>query len=488
MSRLIDRILQDCQIFRCSLIDPVAFNQLIKNNLYKTPEKQTTTEEWNILKQSIRAGEPVSIEEFDYTTLENILVFAADDIGLYTHSLPIGTNMVDVVSSMAPPFNKFFIEFQRVPNHLGLNAWGTLITVPENPDEMVIFEDVKEKPRWVLHFQTFLEREKRRPFGPVAHHYAGLAEDGTWYRHPNGELWWNGGFVELNKEPPDEVVKNWGDSIAQLLFPTLMTLSFLHCKNVKINPISPPKKLSRKYHKKHGRDLSHYKILDIEPMRKILDQYRTGSRDDLRRALHICRGHFKVFGPDAPLFGRHIGTYWWAPQVRGSKDSGTVLKDYRVHAPSDFGKVYREANEVPPHSLNEAPSSKDPDRAGRGLAAHNRTQNKIANIVNKLGWTPRSPAANEPDFDVAWKVKNELYVCEVKSLTSQNEERQLRMAIGQVIRYRQKLNAAGYEPVNAVVASEIQPEDKTWEELFATENILLIWPENAEDRLQEAIV
>ena len=44
------------------------------------------------------------------------------------------------------------------------------------------------------------------------------------------------------------------------------------------------------------------------------------------------------------------------------------MKDYRIQAPVDIGRVYREANENPENSNKEAPASKDPDSVGRGLA------------------------------------------------------------------------------------------------------------------------
>jgi hypothetical protein len=422
-----------------------------------------------------RAGEPVAIKRFDTKALDGVPIFAADDVGLYISSLPIDTDMTDVVAGMAPPFDKFFIEFQGVPNGMDMSAWGALIETIDDPDEMLSAEGAEEKPRWELRLDTFLEREKGKPFGPAARHYAGLAEDGTWFRHANGALWWAGGPVELSKKPPDEAMQSFGNSIGQLLFPVLLTISFLHCKNVKIKAKKPPKKLSRKHYKKRGRDLVRYHVLDVEPIRRVIEQYRTGSREDLRRALHICRGHFKTF----------TDTYYWAPQVRGSKDSGVVLKDYRVHAPSELGRSYRDADENPPDATKEAPPSKNPDSVGRGLAAHNKTQNMIADIVSKLGWHPRSPKPGEPEFDVAWKAGDNLFVCEVKSLTPTNEERQLRMGLGQVIRYKQKLAAAGHEPVTAVIAAEREPEDPSWDELCKQENILLVWPENAERRFNE---
>lgn len=61
------------------------------------------------------------------------------------------------------------------------------------------------------------------------------------------------------------------------------------------------------------------------------------------------------------------------------------------------------------------------------------------------------------------------------------------MAVGQVIRYRQKLTATGYEPVMAVIAAERSPEDMSWNELCERENILLVWPDIAEKRLLAAV-
>ena len=60
----------------------------------------------------------------------------------------------------------------------------------------------------------------------------------------------------------------------------------------------------------------------------------------------------------------------------------------------------------------------------------------------------------------------------------------MRMAIGQVIRYRQKLTAAGYEPVTAIIATEKQPSDSSWEDLCADEDIVLISPDTAEKTLR----
>jgi hypothetical protein len=490
MSRLVDRILAGCQPCRLSLMLrrdelEVIFRAQAQEDLGPSAEEEKLSARVRDVRAGFRANDPVAKATYDPKQLYGAPVIAADDVAAYALSLPRGTRMDDVVSSMAPPFERFFVEFQKVPNDDMLHAWGALVESRDDPGPIEQFEDDIGKPRWILELTSFLEREKGKPFGPVATHVVGLAEDGTWFRHSDGGVWWGGGPVGMSVEPPDEAVQDWGDFIAQLMFPVLLSISFMHCKNVEVRPVVPPRRLSRKHRKVHGHELVRYHVLDVQPIRRILDGCRKGSRDDLRRALHICRGHFKTFSPDAPLLGRHVGTYWWDPQVRGSKERGTVLKDYRVHALREFGKAYREADENPPNPDKEARPSRDPDSVGRGLSAHNRTQNQIAEVLRQLGIEPLSPARDEPEFDIAWKTAETFYVCEIKSITAVNEERQLRMAIGQVIRYRQKLTACGHEPIVAVVAAERRPSDSSWEDLCENEGILLLWPDVAQTRLNE---
>jgi hypothetical protein len=434
-----------------------------------------------------REHEPVATGDAPLSKLENIPVIVADDVALYVSALGGDIDMSAVVASMAPPFDQFFIEFQRAPNGFGLHAWGAHFKAISDLAEIAeIHPSDNGYPRWVLEIQTYMETQKGKPFGPVAVHFCGLAEDGTWLRHRDGKLYWGGAPVRMFPEPPEQLRQSWGDQCAQLIFPALMALSFMHCKNVSLDPIAPPEKLSRGHLKRYGRPLVSYGELRIDPIRKVLERQREGVGGSLRKALHLCRGHFKTFTNDAPLLGRATGTYWWAPHMRGAESAGVALRDYRVEAPSKVGRAYSDANENPFNAEQEAPRAKDPDSAGRGLAAHNRTQNYLAGVIHDIGWLARSPTAAEPQYDLAWLANDMLYVCEVKSLIRENEERQLRMATGQIIRYRQQLTAKGHEPCFAVICTERQPSDTSWDELCEREGIILVWPKVATARLKTA--
>jgi hypothetical protein len=67
------------------------------------------------------------------------------------------------------------------------------------------------------------------------------------------------------------------------------------------------------------------------------------------------------------------------------------------------------------------------------------------------------------------------WVAEVKSTTPPNGERQLRLGLGQVTRYRQLLAEDG-RTVRALIATEREPSDPSWATLCEEQGIVLGWP------------
>jgi hypothetical protein len=252
------------------MIDEERFDEDVRRELRRTlrgdVDARLPNEDVHVAKA--REGAPFATEEASLAELDKIPVIVANDVALYVSGLGTGIDMSDVVASMAPPFDHFFVEFQRVPNEWKLHAWGAYFTAISNPAEIAKMHPSDNGfPRWVLEVETYLEKHKGKPFGPVARHFCGLAEDGTWFTHSDGKQYWGGGLVGMSAEPPDEVNQDWGDNIAQLLFPALMAISFMHCRNVSLDTVSPPEKLSRRHLKRYGRPLVDYKELSIEPIR-----------------------------------------------------------------------------------------------------------------------------------------------------------------------------------------------------------------------------
>jgi hypothetical protein len=65
---------------------------------------------------------------------------------------------------------------------------------------------------------------------------------------------------------------------------------------------------------------------------------------------------------------------------------------------------------------------------------HVNTQNAAADALAGTGSAPRSPRPGEPNFDLAWENDGAVYVAEVRSITDRNEEKRLRLGLGQILR------------------------------------------------------
>jgi hypothetical protein len=140
------------------------------------------------------------------------------------------------------------------------------------------------------------------------------------------------------------------------------------------------------------------------------------------------------------------------------------------------GVPYQERDETTEVS-SPTPSTgpADPDAMGRGLRAHRRLQNELSRLVRAAGLAPLRPSAIDPDFDLAWETPVATIVVEVKSCTKENEVRQLRLGIGQVLDYEDTLRARG-RAVQLVLYLERAPSDARWVQLTERHNVRLIWP------------
>ena len=153
----------------------------------------------------------------------------------------------------------------------------------------------------------------------------------------------------------------------------------------------------------------------------------------------------------------------------------------RIPVGGTVGVDYRRPDEEVSVSGRD-PFDVDPAVVERGLRGHMRTQNRLFDHLAAIGVAARSPAPADPAFDIAWLRGEETWVAEVKSLTRKNEERQLRLGLGQLLRYRQLLAEAG-GPVRAVLMTERKPRDAAWDSLCESLGVVLMWPQSLAARL-----
>lgn len=128
-------------------------------------------------------------------------------------------------------------------------------------------------------------------------------------------------------------IKDVDGLMSRTLFPALLAISFMHCKNVVHRDVTEFEGPSAKWIRRQKAPVVKYRILDINPMKEVLRTEGGSETNGLKKALHICRGHFATYTADKPLFGNIVGTVWKPAHVRGDIKQGAVVKDYSVSPP-----------------------------------------------------------------------------------------------------------------------------------------------------------
>jgi hypothetical protein len=163
------------------------------------------------------------------------------------------------------------------------------------------------------------------------------------------------------------------------------------------------------------------------------------------------------------------------PQLTHAAATGTAAPAGAPAAPppAGVGAPYREAH-VNPVQAGRQPFTVDPALLERGLRGHADTQNELATMLRAAGIEPRSRLPREPNFDLAWESGGTVFVAEIKSITDDNEEEQLRLGLGQVLRYRHHLQQLGHQHVVAVLVPERSPRDQSWNDLCQNLGVALL--------------
>jgi hypothetical protein len=180
------------------------------------------------------------------------------------------------------------------------------------------------KTRWMVLCLNFMQMARHGPIiGPIGQHVLYLSETGA---VADQQCSFNAALIQE---------KHWADGgggISTIWFPGLLAISFCHCKNVTIRAAETvPEKLARRQKERGRLPGLAYKVLEIGPMKAVLERTQTEHATGLKRALHICRGHFALY-EDNGLFGKYKGRFWIPQHLRGSIQQGAIEKTYDVKA------------------------------------------------------------------------------------------------------------------------------------------------------------
>lgn len=258
-----------------------------------------------------------------------------DNVAEYWAQSNVGKCIGETIPNWTPPFEYLFAEWKAVgPGADGCVETGVGVSVVDsaNPDELAAIEKMfsqsqelplHEKTKLVLICSMWVS-DTRKP----------ILSSPVWTGFVHAVFVDKlGAFLGMLTLRPAAPVGHKPDplaiSTAQNEMMVLgMGLSFMNCKNVKRIEQAEPRKES--WHAKEKCPVFRFHTLDINPMKEVLRTEGQSESTGLKRALHICRGHFAHYSEEKPLFGKYAGDFFVPSHVRGSLDQGVVAKDYNV--------------------------------------------------------------------------------------------------------------------------------------------------------------
>jgi hypothetical protein len=238
--------------------------------------------------------------------------------------------------NLAPPFPRFWCEYRLpseihskdkgitevCPSLMGKDAAAGVLTVALDPADVQTAEgDLPAGTKWILWMDLYVYYGRGlqlRPDGPHGAMFLAVDAQGSALAAPWMQSYAGPEYSSLMR------------SLMTWLHPTLLAVSFLHCRNVRVEDNPVPKPLAKKYHAKNGQWPSAYKTLVIEPLKEILRREGGSDRHGLAKAMHICRGHFADYSMGKGLFGKYHGRFWIPATVRGTKGKSAPAREIEV--------------------------------------------------------------------------------------------------------------------------------------------------------------
>ena len=249
----------------------------------------------------------------------------------YHHMNVLSSEVKDAIEIHAGQFSSYFSQVEKDINdnqvryidnkNMFLPYKKILVSYTDDSESMGLCKPYAQKRSMLvcsdkncISFHHFLYFAKEKRWGTLAVWALGSVE-GSAYIYP---------FCD------SEVTKDLQGELYDEVMITRTILDVLSCKNVNLTPVDPPEKLNKKRIKNGKHPLYRYHVLTVD-LDKGRKQSGVGRGANLgTMPVHLCRGHFKEYTDEKPLFGRVTGRFWWQPYARGKAENGVVMKDYEI--------------------------------------------------------------------------------------------------------------------------------------------------------------
>ncbi len=245
---------------------------------------------------------------------------------------------VDSLPCLAPPYPAFFTEFRfnkgSEARGRGITRGGILFEASEEQEtfQRVLPPEIAKQTRWTLMGTTIMEHEGHIPFA-TSHHAVALGENGAVVPGSSAR-----GTMVMEDIHGTAIMDDADRSrtlatyYSGVFFPSLLAITFTHCKGTDIREESSPEKLSRQFERRTGLPLLRYHVIDVNPFQQVLSKEGNVERVGLPQALTTVRGHFADYRENG-LFGKIHRIIWKPDGERGDPANGIIRKDYNSNIP-----------------------------------------------------------------------------------------------------------------------------------------------------------
>jgi hypothetical protein len=282
----------------------------LKASVHKAVEQ---VQAWNRDAENIRKmiGDP------------GLPVFYIDNVAKYMESFHKNWGFRDF-PNLAPPFSAAWFEYRPPASIYPRGRAGIMLTahLAGEVDLAGFAEEARGEIHWVERFFPYFNDV---PYfvGPLGRLSIGVDRAGAAIE----------AYLQTYSDKPK--------AIDSLVYPALLAIAFLHCKNVRVVNEVVPKPLAKKYEHRTGVKPASVKVLEIHPLKEILRREGRAESAGLAHALHICRGHFADYTKGAGLFGKYHVRVWIPDTVHGKKTGDDQKPAYDVRLEPEIQKLNR---------------------------------------------------------------------------------------------------------------------------------------------------
>jgi len=137
----------------------------------------------------------------------------------------------------------------------------------------------------------------------------------------------------------------------------------------------------------------------------------------------------------------------------------------------DSWQNYENIDELALRESDSQPFDVDPSVIEQGRREHIRIQNLLADWIRRVQLLPLRSTNEDLQFDLAWRRGKQFFIAEVKSCTDENQIKQFRLGLGQVLDYAEEY---GGQPV-LVIGTE--PKSSRLVAVASRVGVILLWPD-----------